>query len=103
MSAHIPNLSPNPLEQVVNLRDQAHGAIKEQNLYTPNNIKGGWITWPQVQETRVKVGAALEALPDSATTAQLRTALREAAMISLMCLIPPDRVGVIRRLRLQHT
>ena len=89
-------MSPNPLEQLVNLRDQAHGAIKEQNLYTPANVKGGLITWPQAQETRVKVLSAVTARPPTAT-------LKEAAMVSLMTLIPPDRVGVIRRLRFQHT
>ena len=89
-------MSPNPLEQLVNLRDQAHGAIKEQNLYTPANVKGGLITWPQAQETRVKVLSAVTARPPTAT-------LKEAAMVSLMTLIPPDRVGVIRRLRLKHT
>jgi integrase len=90
------DLSPNPLEQLVNLRDQAHGAIKEQNLYTPANVKGGWISWPQAQETRVKIVSAARAHPPAAT-------LKEASMISLMTLIPPDRVGVIRRLRFQHT
>ena len=81
-------MSPNPLEQLVNLRDQAHGAIKEQNLYTPANVKGGLITWPQAQETRVQVLSAVTARPPTAT-------LKEAAMVSLMTLIPPDRVGVI--------
>ena len=90
------NLSPNPLEQLVNLRDQAHGAIKEQNLYTPANIKGGWITWQQAQETRVNVMTALNERPPTAT-------LKEACIISLVTLIPPDRVGVIRKLRFKHT
>ena len=46
---------------------------------------------------------ALNTLPATATTAERRAALRNAALISLMTLIPPDRVGVIRRLRLKHT
>ena len=103
VDADVLALSPNPLEQVVNLRDQAHGQIKEQNLYTPTNVKGGWITWPQVQETRVAAMTAIGALTESATAPQRRTALKEAAMVSLMSLLPPDRVGVIRRLRLGHT
>ena len=103
VDAEVLALSPTPLEQVVNLRDQAHSQIKEQNLYTPTNVKGGWITWPQVQQTRVAAMTALGALPASTTPPQRRTALKEAAMISLMSLLPPDRVGVIRRLRLGHT
>ena len=97
------NQDPNPIEQLVNLRDQAHAKVKEQNMYTPANVKGGHLTWPQAQETRVAAMTALNTLPAEATTAERRTALRNAALISLMTLIPPDRVGVIRRLRLKHT
>ena len=97
------NQDPNPIEQLVNLRDQAHAKVKEQNLYTPANVKGGHLTWPQAQETRVAAMTALNTLSAEATTAERRTALRNAALISLMTLIPPDRVGVIRRLRLKHT
>lgn len=95
---HLPHSSTQ-----VNLRDQAHAKVKEQNLYTPANVKGGHLTWPQAQETRVAAMSALNTLPATATTAERRAALRNAALISLMTLIPPDRVGVIRRLRLKHT
>ena len=36
-----------PLEQVVNLRDQASRSVKEQTLYQPTRV-GGWISWPEV-------------------------------------------------------
>ena len=91
----------NPLEQVVNLRDQASKSVKEQTLYEPTRV-GGWITWPEVQETRVKAIAAYNALAIP-THKQRLTALKEAVMISFMSLLPPDRVGVVRRLRFKHT
>eukprot|EP00966_Prymnesium_polylepis_P018898 435481-Prymnesium_polylepis.1 len=37
------------------------------------------------------------------TPAAKRSALRDAAALSLLSLIPPDRVGCIRKLRLGHT
>ena len=56
------NQDPNPIEQLVNLRDQAHAKVKEQNLYTPANVKGGHLTWPQAQETCVAAMTALNML-----------------------------------------
>ena len=96
-------LSPNPIEQIVNLRDQATGAIKQQNLFEPNNIQGGYITWDQVQQTRVNALTHLDALPPTATANQRRVALMQATMISFLSMLPPDRVGVVRKLRLKHT
>ena len=84
----------NPLEQVVNLRDQASKSVHEQTQYEPTRV-GGWITWPAVQETRVKAIAAYNALVNP-THRQRLTALKEAVMISFMSLLPPDRVGVVR-------
>ena len=39
----------------------------------------------------------------TATPAAKRSLLRDAAALSLLSLIPPDRVGCIRKLRLGHT
>ena len=96
-------LSPSPIEQVVNLRDQAVGAIKQQNLFEPKIIQGGWITWDQVQQTRINALAHLDSLPSTATSNQRRVALMQATMICFLSMLPPDRVGVVRKLRLNHT
>ena len=96
-------LSPNPLEMVCNLRDQANGQIKQENLFEPNLVKGGFISWEDVQRTRLSAVETLNTLPESATATQRKTAMQQAALISLMSLIPPDRVGVVRKLRLSHT
>lgn len=84
----------NPLEQVVNLRDQASKSVHEQTQYEPTRV-GGWITWPEVQAARVKAVAAYSALVNPSYKQRL-TALKEAVMISFMSLLPPDRVGVVR-------
>ena len=90
-------LDPSPLTQLINLRAQAEKASKQENLY--NKRVGGWISWEQVQRARVKVMTTLAQCESS----QRRALLREAAAISLLSLIPPDRVGVIRKLRLGST
>ena len=94
-------LSPNPLEQLVNLRDQASRKTTEQDLYEPARV-GGWITWPEVQQTRVNAITAYNALVGPSPKQRL-TALSQVVMIAFMSLLPPDRVGVVRRLRFKHT
>ena len=90
-----------PLEMVVNLRDQASRSVKEQTLYEPTRV-GGFITWPEVQQTRVNAIAAFNALVNPSHKQRL-TALTQVVMIAFMSLLPPDRVGVVRRLRFKHT
>ena len=70
-------------------------------MYEPTRI-GGFCTWEEVQLARVK---AVKAFTEFAggTVSQRRKALADAALISLLSLIPPDRVGIIRRLRFGHT
>ena len=94
-------MEPNPLTQLINLRAQAETASKTQQLY--DKRVGGWLEWEDVQKARV---AAMNKLNDAAvggTPAAKMSLLRDAAAISLLSLIPPDRVGCIRKLRLAHT
>jgi hypothetical protein len=92
-------LDPTPLTQLINLRAQAESQSKTQNLF--DKRVGGWITWPQVQQARVKAEQLVSELTDDAEGK--RSKLRDCAAVSLLSLIPPDRVGLIRKLRLGHT
>jgi hypothetical protein len=94
------NMEPTPLTQLINLRAQAEKASKTQQMYEKR--VGGWLEWEDVQKARV---AAMIKLSDAqtGTPATKRTLLRDAAALSLLSLIPPDRVGCIRKLRLGHT
>eukprot|EP00966_Prymnesium_polylepis_P263679 6091099-Prymnesium_polylepis.1 len=58
---------------------------------------GGWISWEEVQKARVEACKRSKAKRGDAKL------LRDAAALSLLSLIPPDRVGLIRKLRLGHT
>ena len=94
-SDEVLQLDPNPLAQMINLRGQAEKASKQQNAYSER--VGGWLEWEDVQKARVK---CLNALAETdGTAAQRRVLLRDAAAISLLSLIPPDRVGCIRKVR----
>jgi len=95
------NMDPNPLAQIINLRSQAEKASKTQNMYE-KRVLDGWLTWEDVQKARV---AAIDKLGEAewGSPEEKRFALRDAAAVSLLSLIPPDRVGCIRKLRLGHT
>ena len=53
-----------------------------------------------MQQARVK---AVELLNEGGSTSLHLSLLRDACCISLLSLVPPDRVGLIRKLRLGHT
>ena len=120
-------MEPNPLAQLINLRAQAEKASKTQQMY--DQRVGGWLTWgnalsiaaapiatppislerrsllawacaEDVQKARVK---CFEKLDESqwSSAEEKRFALRDAAAISLLSLIPPDRVGCIRKARVE--
>jgi hypothetical protein len=92
-------MDPNPLAQLINLRGQAEKASKTQAMF--DKRVGGFCEWEEVQKARV---AAMVKLASVTTgTAAEKFALRDACAISLLSLIPPDRVGIIRKLRLGHT
>ena len=89
-----------PLDMCSNLRAQADAEAKQEGKR--ENLRGGFIEWADVQKARVKcVEAAAEAAKAAKSNAdydKLRKLLKEAAAISLSSLLPPDRVGVIRKL-----
>ena len=92
------SMDPSPLAQIVNLRGQAEKASRTQSLYTAKRV-GGWCEWSDVQKARQHALKKLNEQSGKSLVDQ-RTALRDAAAISLLSLIPPDRVGCIRKLRL---
>jgi hypothetical protein len=94
-------MDPNPLTQLINLRGQAEKASKTQQLYEKR--VGGWMEWEEVQKARIAATSKLAALGEGGASAAKRNLLRDCAALSLLSLIPPDRVGCIRKLRLGHT
>ena len=99
-SAAVLNSDPNPLAQLINLRGQAEKASKQLRMYEQR--VGGFCFWEDVHRARAKAFEKLRAV-ENHSSLEKRFALRDACALSLLSLIPPDRVGCIRRLRLNHT
>ena len=79
-----------------NLRGQAEKQSRTQQMY--DRRIGGWLTWEVVQKARVKSVDKLDEVQWGAAE-EKRFALRDCAALSLLSLIPPDRVGCIRKAR----
>ena len=92
-------MDPSPLSMVINLRRQAEASSATESLF--HKRVGGWIEWDDVHKARRTAMERLRA--HAGDYAGKRALLRDAAAISLLSLIPPDRVGLIRKLRLGHT
>ena len=91
-----------PLTRLVNLRGQAEKQSRTQRMYD-KRVGGGWVTWHEVQQARLKAMTLLEEHGSSGDPARRLKLLRDATAISLLSLLPPDRVGIIRKLRFGHT
>lgn len=88
-------MDPSPLAQIYNLRGQAEGQSKTEQMF--DKRVGGWMDWGEVQRARCR------AIELSCTGRGSISLARDAAAVSMLSLIPPDRVGLIRKLRLGHT
>ena len=98
LSEAVTSMEQTPLTMIVNLRDQAEKESKTEKLYTQR--VGGFIAWEEAQQARVR---AVEALATCQVASEKQELLKGATAMALLTLIPPDRVGVIRKLRVGHT
>ena len=89
------------MTQLINLRGQAEKASKTQQMYEKR--VGGWLEWEDVQKARVSATKKLNDTTQGGTPASKRNILRDCCALSLLSLVPPDRVGCIRKLRLGPT
>ena len=83
-----------PLDDLIRLRGQCESEAKQQRLFQRRDPN--WIEWSQAQQARAKAERAYR----EKKTAQLQ---RDWLIIALHTVMPPDRVGVIRKLRLGHS
>ena len=90
-------LDPSPLTMILNLRSQAEKQSATQQMF--DKRVGAWCSWQDVQDCRLR---AMQRL-GMANAANKRAFCKDAAALSMLSLIPPDRVGVIRKLRFGHT
>mmetsp|Transcript_103697 Transcript_103697/g.297996 ORF Transcript_103697/g.297996 Transcript_103697/m.297996 type:complete len:429 (-) Transcript_103697:954-2240(-) len=86
-------------EQLCNIRRQAHSAASIDRMYRRRDPN--WLEWPQCQEVRMDCIEKYERAK-GAPVKKLNL-LRDVVALSAFTCLPPDRVGVIRLLRFDHT
>ena len=95
-------LPTSPLDEMLRMRAQCEGQAKHAQLYDRRDPN--WLDWSECQEARTKAEAAYKALPKGSTPyAKKMLALREWCLIALHTCMPPDRVGIVRKLRFNMT
>ena len=62
-----------------------------------------WLDWPAVLTARARAVRTYELRKEEEGGPGARTRLFDAALLTWLTVVPPDRVGVVRRLRFQHT
>ena len=86
-----------PVEELVNLRRQAESISKNERLFETRSKT--WISWEAANEGRVKCIEKYNACTDRVQKLAL---LRDCLIMAFHTLQAPDRVGVVRRLRLGY-
>ena len=89
------------VEATFNLRKQAEKEAKVQRLY--RHRKPDWLSWGDARQTRLNVLEALKKLPRRQARDATVLLLEDALIIAFHTVMPPDRVGVIRRLAYNDT
>ena len=92
--------TPQPPDALINLRSQCENQSKLSQLYAkkPDN----WLDWEKAQEARVKCAAAW-AKAGSLSYDRKVALLKEYLVLLFHTVMPPDRVGIVRKLRWNAT
>ena len=89
-------LDVQPPEQLLRMRAQAETLAKQDRLFARKDPN--WVDWPTVQQGRIKCLAAWNASQGKPHAEKMKL-LREVLVMLFFSVQPPDRVGIIRRLR----
>ena len=96
---HWPEISAGALRST-RTAAQCESLAKEHGLYSEK--RGGWITWEQAQHARVRCLNALHGY-QGADQQHRKQLLMDAIVVTIFTYGPVDRVGVIRKLRVNET
>ena len=91
--------------EVLRLRKQCERNAKSERMYAPSTASN-WIDWELAQRGRVQAIEAWQAHTsklDAPSSTQETLLLRDVLIMLFHTVQPPDRVGVVRKLRLGHT
>ena len=87
-------LPTTPLAELVRLRGQCESEAKQERLY--RRADPNFLEWEEANAARVKAEREYRA----ATGQRKSQLLRDWLVLSLHTIMPPDRVGIVRKLRL---
>ena len=93
------------ITEVLRLRKQCERNAKSERMYS-SSMANNWIEWEQAQRGRVlaiEAWRAHAASLDAPNSAKETLLLRDVLIMLFHTVQPPDRVGVVRKLRLGHT
>ena len=93
--ALVDDASACPTQQLVVLRRQAENIANQERLFQPKSAN--WLSWERAQQARVACVAKWRAAKGREERQAL---LRDCLVMAFHTLQAPDRVGVVRRLRL---
>ena len=91
--------------EVLRLRNQCERNAKSERMYAPSTAHN-WIDWEVAQHGRIQAIDAWRAHAssfDAPISAKETLLLRDVLIMLFHTVQPPDRVGVVRKLRLGHT
>ena len=92
--------TPQPPDALLNLRSQCENQSKQQQLYAKK--PANWLDWDKAQEARVKCAAAW-AKAGSLSHDKKVALLKEYLVLLFHTVMPPDRVGIVRKMRWNAT
>ena len=90
----IHTLPTTPLAELVRLRGQCESEAKQQKLFA--RADSNYLEWEEANQARAKA----EGEYGIASGQKKLSLLRDWLILSLHTIMPPDRVGIIRKLRL---
>lgn len=93
-------LDPQPPSALLRLRAQCEAQSKQQQLYAKK--PANWLDWDKAQEARVKCAEAWSKARTLSHDAKVAL-LKEYLVLLFHTVMPPDRVGIVRKLRWNAT
>ena len=91
-----------PLEEMAALHAQCLGEARQAAKFDLVKPPTAWLDWDACQRARLRAEHVLAACDDNDAQEQLAL-IRVCCLLVLLTALPPDRVGVYRRLRLGST
>ena len=82
---------------------QCRTLARQQDQFSAGKVQSSWLSWDDIQKARCAAEEKLAALPGADEGSRKVDLVRDITILRLLADQPPDRVGVVRTLRLGFT